>query len=219
MHSAVVFDGALQMAIDELLLREVSGVLLRDYQWAEPTTSIGFFGISSDIVTTRNNEVPSSLVRRPTGGGLVEHGHGQDYTYSVVISAAQSRQLHLAPRASYGAIHRILVQILREFGVAATIADGAQGGDGGQACFANPVADDVLLEGEKIAGAGQKRSRGAILHQGSVQPVDLPDEFGAALASGLASRVDRVEIDSALLSEAEALAEEKYRSEVWTRRR
>jgi lipoate-protein ligase A len=38
------------------------------------------------------------------------------------------------------------------------------------ACFEKPVAWDLLgADGEKIAGAGQRRSRKGILHQGSVQ--------------------------------------------------
>ena len=39
--SAEPLDGALQMALDELLLKEASGVILRDYTWSSPTVTIG----------------------------------------------------------------------------------------------------------------------------------------------------------------------------------
>src|SRR5439155_4066795 len=40
-------------------------------------------------------------------------------------------------------------------------------------CFANPVHADVMLNGRKIAGAAQRRTRRGLLQQGSIQGVDL----------------------------------------------
>jgi lipoate-protein ligase A len=221
MPCAEPLDGALQMAIDELLLRDVSGVILRDYCWSMRTVSIGYFGKSGEIFEL-GSPAPAAaraFVRRPTGGGAVEHGHGRDYTYSIVVSADEARALNLRPRASYRTFHQRLSQVLRRFGYPVSLADGGQGGAGGQACFTNPVGDDLMLEGRKIAGAGQKRSRGAILHQGSVQPIEVPDGFGGAFASALAKQVEPLALDPVLLSRAEELADVKYRSDAWNRRR
>ena len=214
-------DGALQMAIDELLLSEASGdrVVFRDYSWAEPTTTIGYFGNATDILDSKKPKLGKPLVRRPTGGGLVEHGHGRDFTYSVVTGSAISRGLHLHPRESYRAIHGILAEVLRDFGINASLASDDESGSGGQACFVNPVGDDLMLGGQKIAGAGQKRSRGAILHQGSVQPVTLPAEFGGAFARALAAEVEISQLSSGFLANAEALAADKFRRDSWTRSR
>lgn len=217
--SAEPFDGALQMALDEVMLKQASGVILRDYVWASPTVSIGYFGRMAEIESRGDGTAEQPLIRRPTGGGLVEHGHGFDFTYSVVIGAAVTHERQLSPRASYRAIHGVLSQVLREFGFPATLAEPGRQGGGGAACFANPVGDDLLLDGTKVAGAGQKRSRGAILHQGSVQPLILPPEFGHAFASALAGRVDTVPLNPRLLAQAEVLANEKYRLSSWNRRR
>lgn len=212
-------DGAMQMAIDELLLQHSDGVRLRDYEWIEPCVSLGYFGIHSQAQAALDGKRSKSIVRRPTGGGMVEHGHGMDFTYSIVVGAAEMGRSELSPRGSYRSIHGLLAGVLQSFGVPVTIASGDERGDGGLACFVNPVADDVLLGGIKVAGAGQKRSRGALLHQGSVQPVKLPAEFGLAFANALAERVVRQTLNPQLLAQAEVLAEEKYRSVPWNRRR
>ena len=199
------------MAIDECLLKDSDLVLIRDYQWSEPSVSIGHFGISSEALTICHREVSRPLVRRPTGGGLVEHGHGLDYTYSIVIPAAVTQELELSPKASYRAIHGALAVALQQSGVAAEQAAQAPPGTGGQACFTNPVGDDLMLGQQKIAGAGQKRSRGAILHQGSVQPLELPPQFGQIFASQLGMEVIDAELSASTLEAASQLAEEKYR--------
>ena len=215
-HCAKPLDGAMQMAIDELLLAEARGVIFRDYQWSSPTTSIGYFGISSEILSISPGTL---LVRRPTGGGLVEHRHGRDFTYSVVISATEARRSRLSPRESYRKIHGALATVLQKTGIAVILAGDTELSSGGSVCFANPVGDDVIMNGKKIAGAGQKRSRGAILHQGSVQAVDLPDDFGAKFAATLGEEVEELAIDEHLLERAEVLAESKYRRPEWTHRR
>jgi lipoate-protein ligase A len=212
-------EGAVQMALDELLLSETGGVLLRDYRWLSPTRSIGYFGTRADLQPAAHSPSLWQLIRRPTGGGLVEHGHGLDFTYSIVVSAAAARARQLSLRASYRAIHGVLSQVLLDFGVRAALAAPDQEGAGGAACFTNPVSDDLMLDGKKIAGAGQKRSRGAILHQGSIQPLKLPPDFGSAFAQGLAEQVEVVALDPSLLAHAENLANEKYRCRAWNQRR
>ncbi|MFT4546814.1 MAG: lipoate-protein ligase A [Pseudoalteromonas tetraodonis] len=218
-HCDEPLEGALQMAIDEMLLAESdpNQVVLRDYTWSEETNSIGYFGFSREVPSDEADAKP--LVRRPTGGGLVAHGHGQDFTYSILIGAAQARQLQLSPPASYRAIHGILAQTLGACGIEATLASDGELGQTGGACFVNPVGDDLMSEGHKLAGAGQKRSRGTILHQGSVQPVELPNTFGLAFAEQLAEHAQVEELSSGMLAKAEALAEKKYRQAVWTHRR
>ena len=213
-------DGATQMALDEILLGEVrDSAAFRDYRWAEPCTSIGYFGISSELLTIDESKPLRSLVRRPTGGGAVDHGTGRDFTYSIVVSAEEMRGAGLAPRESYRAIHRVLADALGEIGIPAVMTGADLPGAGGSACFANPVAADVLVAGEKIAGAGQKRSRGALLHQGSVQRVDLPEAFGFEFARRLAKTVVREKLGAEIIEHAQTLAEEKYRTDAWNRRR
>jgi len=69
---------------------------------------------------------------------------------------------------------------------------------GSDACFQNPVAHDVVdATGHKIAGAGQRRNRTGMLHQGSVitaKSGPAPDSRAAALAQCLAADPEQVEL-------------------------
>ena len=44
-----------------------------------------------------------------------------------------------------------------------------------QTCFRNPVAHDLLLNNQKIAGGAIRRAKGATLYQGSLQITLTPD--------------------------------------------
>ena len=68
---------ARNMAIDESLLRHVQSPVLRIYSWDQPCVSIGYFQKAQLAPTDR------PMVRRFTGGGLVEHG--KDLTYTHVL--------------------------------------------------------------------------------------------------------------------------------------
>src|SRR5687767_6632729 len=74
-HSA-----ALNMAIDEALLRALRGPLLRIYQWSRPSVSFGYFERFEPV---RALFPDHDLVRRWTGGGMVEHAG--DFTYSLMV--------------------------------------------------------------------------------------------------------------------------------------
>ena len=54
-------------------------------------------------------------------------------------------------------------------------------------CFANPVRADVMIDGRKIAGAAQRRTRRGLLQQGSIQGfamnIDLAERFAQALSA------------------------------------
>ncbi|MGE9268270.1 MAG: hypothetical protein ACQKBY_09245, partial [Verrucomicrobiales bacterium] len=59
--------------------------------------------------------------------------------------------------------------MFHEGGVVARLAESCGEGGDSAACFEKPVCWDVLgPNGEKLAGAAQRRSRAGFLHQGSV---------------------------------------------------
>jgi lipoate-protein ligase A len=90
---------------------------------------------------------------------------------------------------------------------------------GGNICFASPVRADVLLDGRKIAGAAQRRTRRGLLQQGSIQNVNLGNGLGERFARALSSKMDRREIDEAIVCRAREIARQKYGSEAWLRKR
>jgi len=201
---------ALNMAIDEALLATISGPVLRVYRWVKPAVSFGYFERWEPI---RASHPGRDAVRRWTGGGVVLHG--EDFTYSLLIPRSCDAAA-IEPGESYGVIHRALCPALADAGIAAQPAS-ASAAKISQACFENPVLHDVLVQGEKVAGAAQRRTRVGLIHQGSVQMIELPAFFGTAFAGHLAGAVRLQSFDVTLA--AEKLAAEKYGARDWLEKR
>ena len=67
------------MAVDEWLLETATLPVLRVYRWAGEWASIGYFG---EVTAARAAFPGVNLVRRWTGGGMVDHR--ADWTYTIV---------------------------------------------------------------------------------------------------------------------------------------
>jgi lipoyl(octanoyl) transferase len=215
----------MNMAIDEALLESMEMPAIRFYRWDHPALSFGYFGRFCDV---ENLSKEHDLVRRRTGGGIVFHGN--DLTYSIVIppgdpsfsesSMSIYEKTHEALRVALAACGQIA-----ELVTAAAVCDRRNQSDPAiidgrsstKRCFANPVRADVMVSGRKIAGAAQRRTQRGLLQQGSVQHSDqrLADRF----ASELSRECQRKLLDKVLLARAEEIAEQKYRSSAWLRRR
>ena len=155
-------SGPETMAVDEWLLETASRPVLRVYDWAGDWGSLGYFG---KLEAARASLPEVCWVRRWTGGGTVDHR--ADWTYTLV--APQNEPLvRWRGAESYRRIHEALVATLVDEGRMARLSTGTEE-TGAALCFENPVNHDVLdAAGAKLAGAGQRRSRQGLLHQGSV---------------------------------------------------
>ncbi len=202
---------AINMAIDEALLEHSSRPVLRFYGWLRPSLSFGYFGKFADVVVERDAR---DLVRRWTGGGSVPHG--DDFTYSLVTPAPHPAFLH-GPVAIYAALHAAIRDALRAEGLDPQLA-AAPAPKISDACFANPVRDDLMLGSRKIAGAAQRRTRAGFLQQGSIQIPDLTPAFRDRFAQALSGAVEAREIPSSVLERATVLATGKYGTDEWLRR-
>lgn len=166
------------MATDFLLLQRYprAGVSrFRHYGWRGPAFT---FGYGQKIAVVRAAlaavEPPYELVRRATGGGIVDHR--EDWTYALVIPRGHPLEERPATH-SYREIHEALARALREQGVAAAtkpcVAEPAgedkPAGPAG-VCFQRAEIYDVVCadDGAKIAGAAQKRNKHGLLFQGSI---------------------------------------------------
>ncbi len=198
------------MAIDEALLAVAPEPVLRVYRWMRPAVSFGYFGRWGPV---REAHAGRDAVRRWTGGGVVLHG--EDLTYSILIPRV-CEAAALDPAGSYAVVHRALCLALTDAGFTAVEA-GVSGEKISEACFENPVIHDVLVRGQKVAGAAQRRTRMGLMHQGSIQGIDLPAGFGFALAGCLADAVRERSFD--VTHAAEKLAEEKYGAACWLEKR
>ena len=203
------------MAVDQLLMERSSRhPVLRVYQWSEPSVSFGYFHTLEDARAAFPSTAgcPLSYVRRWTGGGVVDHRIDQTYTLVIPSGCALASE---RGSASYRLIHQVLGETLKSHGQdVGLIAENE--GEGGAVCFSNPVAYDLTdSRGVKIAGAGQRRTRAGLLHQGSVVTATDAAVLGADMAARLASSiVDRPEGES-FENDVSILAAKRYASDEW----
>ena len=215
---------AMNMAVDEALL-SLCGAdqapLVRTYGWDRPSWSIGCFQ------SWQAAPECGCFVRRPTGGGVVDHRH--DYTYTVVLPGAHP-VCALSAEESYAYINAAVVEALRALSFDARFTDACIADRVDRrtmVCFSNPTKYDVVYGGRKVAGAAQRRRRAGILHQGSIELSALGvverRSVDRALSAGLEGvfgappgEFDRVDQALAL---ADSLCAEVYDQESWNYRR
>ena len=217
-HSA-----AMNMAIDEALLEYAAVPSIRFYRWHSPALSFGYFGRFAHVACYAGAR---DLVRRWTGGGIVFHG--DDLTYSIVIPAYDNA-FSDSSMAIYEKVHRALCDALEGNGKRAVVA----GGDSGRAtdamrtalsavgynCFANPVRADVMIDGRKIAGAAQRRTRRGLLQQGSIQAIDLENGLSERFAVELSNNCEPQSLPKAVRCRAREISAQKYGADAWLRKR
>ena len=211
-HDIVSRSAALNMAMDEALLETAEIPTIRFYQWDHSALSFGYFGKFADVAAHSKER---DIVRRWTGGGIVFHG--DDLTYSIVIPAADPafskssisiyEKIHDAIRAAFAANGRSVELAINS---APKISD---------SCFANAVRADVLSNGRKIAGAAQRRTRGGLLQQGSIQGVDLAKNFADQFANELCLECYRKTLYENVISRAHEIADRKYGTGAWLHKR
>ncbi len=209
---AMPHAAALNMAIDEALLELADAPTLRFYKWKIPSLSFGYFGRFAEVA---NRASQLAIVRRWTGGGIV--GHESDFTYSFIIPVGFS-VFSESPRSIYTAVHSAIARVLIANGLSATnaLTDAPKFSE---ACFANPVRADVLIAGQKVAGAAQRRTQRGLLQQGSIQGIQLSPDFAHQFANALCDRPAYRNLLPAVEQRATVLASEKYATESWLKRR
>ncbi|MBU3759845.1 MAG: hypothetical protein FGM27_07965 [Candidatus Omnitrophica bacterium] len=214
-----------QMALDEILFERLietaqAQAVLRFYYASEPWISIGYShaGWKSQPTSAHSQGLLRDgrnrpVCRRITGGGRVVHGEDIMFTLMAPKDAEPSFS---SVMGSYTRIHEILLDSLGACGIQAGFyredADLPQGKD----CFLFPIASDLEFRGKKIAGGGQKRSRGYLLHQESVcldrQDLyeGLRSDFSARFAAALGRDLKDCDWDPLMFEEAERLGNSKY---------
>ena len=206
-------DGPMQMALDEVLLRSVERPTLRIYRWSGPCVTFGYF---QSLEAVRQVYPDTPLVRRWTGGGMVEHG--KDLTFSLMIPKGDSAA-SMPPASFYSELHRRIAGWLASV-VSSEVRLAGEGDiKSGPLCFTAPAGNDILMSGQKILGGAQRRSAGALLYQGSLQGMGGVPLDSMAMARSLSRSVDQRTLEKQFMDESNLLAEKKYRSSEWVSRR
>lgn len=171
-------NAAINMATDEALLLlcdEKPHITLRFYQWARPTLSLGYFQSVHDVDLEECARRGFAWIRRPTGGRAVLHD--RELTYSVVgpleiFGESVSR--------SHEKISLALARGLHKLGIRAELIPRPRLLKDAAACFAAPASVELTVQGKKIIGSAQMRTKRSLLQHGSI-PITLDVEALEAL--------------------------------------
>lgn len=225
-RETVTHTAPMNMAIDEALLEHAGVPLIRFYDWKSPALSFGYFGRFAEVAHYASER---DLVRRWTGGGVVFHG--EDLTYSLVIPT-HDKSFANSSMSIYEKVHMALSHALARTGGSPVMAYCPNDGPSFTrstgpspaaladcSCFANPVHADVLIDGRKIAGAAQRRTRRGLLQQGSIQGIALHANLGKQFAQALSTNCRERTIHAEILSRAGKLTEQKYGAKSWLQKR
>lgn len=169
MTAIVWFDSAhsavWNMAADKTLLERFGNSatpVLRFYYWIKPAVTCG-----------KSQPQPNpDAIRRPTGGGIVQHGKDTAYTVILPVNHPWNK---IRRDECYRQIHSIVAEALRQLGFAnvrlqpeqSTVED-----RNAMQCFIHPSKYDVMGKNGKLAGAAQWKGRTGTLHQGSIATDD-----------------------------------------------
>jgi len=230
------------MAVDEALLQSVSSTgvpVLRFYGWETATLSLGYFQtVASRVAHAASEQLP--LVRRATGGGAIVHEHELTYTLVVPIRDRWGED----HQALYHQVHGAVVRWLEAAGgVGARLHPGEhrEGAAEPFLCFQRRADGDVELDGFKVLGSAQRRTRTALLQHGSLllassqAAPELPGicdllakspsqgEIREVLTRAIAGATGRTWQESCLTEgereQARELDRQRYGAEAWTSRR
>lgn len=207
------------MARDEALLNRVgdgsSAPTLRLYQWDPPTISLGYFQPYAAFEALPPPAGELAVVRRLTGGGAILHD--QELTYSLLLPA-DHRLLSDGPNQLYVVVHDAVIASLQSMGVR-----GEQCGESDEStpvrgpffCFARRHRYDVLVDGRKILGSAQRRTRSAVLQHGSIV---LANRFEQQPTAALAQPYDEGLglLDGSLLDQLANTTGETFEPGEWT---
>ncbi len=216
-----VHDPYFNMAMDEVLLStsacQQGKVLVRVYRWDRPSVSFGSSQICPQELADKY-----TLVRRPTGGGVVYHD--VDLTYTVVVPPGHSI-MQLDRMESYKIFHEALLLKMTEDGVEAVLENvGSEHVDRAtMQCFVSPSRFDLVApSGSKYAGAAQRRTRTGILHQGSIKLEAAGGSWEKLKTELLESLKLKFDIEfeawspaAENIAEGRRLGEEKYSTDKW----
>ena len=202
------------MQLDAKLLENLEGQerpILHLYEWEKPSATFGYFVKPEDLLDLAEAKKRGlDLARRPTGGGVVFHLW--DLAFSVLVPA-KSKLFSTNTLDNYNLVNQVVKDVVKAFiGISEEIGlipDDAPFQDQTctHFCMARPTKYDVMLQGKKIAGAAQRKTKDGFLHQGTIALLRPdPEMLSAVLPSG-AVREAMMQTTFPLLSNQKELQE------------
>jgi lipoyl(octanoyl) transferase len=209
-EDGVARSAAENMACDEALSQVASGrAVLRVYRWGAAAVT---FGYSQRVAEALSMAGGREVMRRWTGGGIVEHG--EDLTFGLVFPRGSVFGA-MGGEAIYRELHGAWLPQLGNVAAGAEMAGSGVSRAAG-VCFSEPVAGDLLVDGRKVLGGAMRRTARDVVYQGSL----LAKGVGAVtLAEAIGKRVRVFRNEGRVVAAAEGLVLEKYGTEAWLHKR
>lgn len=215
------------MAFDALLLQRyqpTDAIRFRHYEWNQASYTFGL-SQSYSYITSEVADHSADIIRRPTGGGLVDHTN--DWTYTLVIPSSHPFAKG-QPIDAYRAVHQCIVDAMEQQELMTELNLSAPEQTTPSVCFNKAELYDVILKNlpSKLAGAAQKRTKNGYMLQGSIwKPLAsrvswerFYNDFSMGLAKLLDAEIEYVESPSWRPEEQEALTGQ-FESDNWNQRR
>jgi lipoate---protein ligase len=163
------------MAKDRALLNELEkgdeSPTIHFYEWEGQCLTYGYFIKPEDHLNLEAAErLDLRMARRPTGGGIIFHL--TDLAFSVLIPTSHS-SYSLNTLDNYAYINHKVAKAIALFlgkGSPELLLNEPLCENEGciPFCMAKPTRFDVILEGKKVGGAAQRRTKWGYLHQGTI---------------------------------------------------
>jgi lipoate-protein ligase A len=166
------------MEKDTRLLESVETPTLHFYEWQNDSATYGCFTNPQHFLNLDNvKKQQLDLAKRPTGGGIVFHL--TDLAFSVLLPSSH-KKFSINTLENYAFVNEAVIESIQNLKLTPTLLkeeviplDTACN----YFCMAKPTIYDVIIEGKKIAGASQRRTKKGFLHQGTISIAPLCPSF------------------------------------------
>jgi lipoate---protein ligase len=175
-------SAAANMELDAALLSDLKDekdALLHLYDWDTDAATYGYFidpGNFLNLEGVKKNKL--DLAKRPTGGGIVFHNC--DLAFSVLVPAT-SPWFSSNPLDNYACVNNRVIwaigQMIKAPAHLLPVEPIPLDEQCRSFCMAKPTKYDVMIQGKKIGGAAQRKTRHGFLHQGSISIGLLPEAY------------------------------------------
>ncbi len=153
------------MDFDKSLLENFDGTpLFRLYSWEDNSFTIGRFQKLEEIQNIER--FGTNYAKRMTGGGLLLHGF--DVSYSIVLPISQLGRRGV--KESYEFLCQFILNFYKDLGFKSAWAKDILSDSLSKSPFCQEGFEpyDIIIEGKKIGGNAQKRTKNLILQHGSI---------------------------------------------------
>jgi lipoate-protein ligase A len=186
--------------------------VFRVYGWEKPSFTYGVSGSPEGLLDLERCERDSvDVVKRMTGGGILFHD--DEITYSFVCGKGDVGEPS-APLVAYREICAFLIRFYDSLGLKASFAIEDPRFKARcvphKICSASCEKYDIVINGRKIGGNAQKRSRQAIFQHGSIPRAiawELMRRYIRSMPEGISSGVTTLSDEIAVIPDRNVLEE------------